>query len=137
MKAIEAAVKVLEKEGVSVTFGVPGAAINPLYAAMKELIKRGSPDGRGLPALINRNPTIAFGSILQVRIVDVKKSVSDYTMSVHNGILRLMGGDNDGDVLALIPLLDEDQAMALKIYDPRLMMISRDGPQVNRAVNLD
>lgn len=108
-----------------------------MYAAMKELIKRGSPDGRGLPALINRNPTIAFGSILQVRIVDVKKSVSDYTMSVHNGILRLMGGDYDGDVLALIPLLDEDLAMALKIYDPRLMMISRDGPQVNRAVNLD
>src|SRR5574337_816736 len=36
MKAIEAAVKVLEKEGVSVTFGVPGAAINPLYAAMKD-----------------------------------------------------------------------------------------------------
>ena len=108
-----------------------------MYAAMKELIKRGSPDGRGLPTLINRNPTIAFGSILQVRIVDVKKSVSDYTMSVHNGILRLMGGDYDGDVLALIPLLDEDLAMALKIYDPRLMMISRDGPQVNRAVNLD
>ncbi|MEG3043836.1 MAG: glyoxylate carboligase [Comamonas sp.] len=35
MKAIEAAVRVLEKEGVSVAFGVPGAAINPLYAAMK------------------------------------------------------------------------------------------------------
>ena len=35
MKAIEAAVAVLEKEGVTVAFGVPGAAINPLYAAMK------------------------------------------------------------------------------------------------------
>ncbi|OIQ96656.1 glyoxylate carboligase [mine drainage metagenome] len=35
MKAIEAAVRVLEKEGVSVAFGVPGAAINPLYAALK------------------------------------------------------------------------------------------------------
>jgi len=35
MKAIEAAVCVLEKEGVTVAFGVPGAAINPLYAAMK------------------------------------------------------------------------------------------------------
>ncbi len=35
MKAIEAAVAVMEKEGVSVTFGVPGAAINPLYAALK------------------------------------------------------------------------------------------------------
>lgn len=35
MKAIEAAVCILEKEGVSVAFGVPGAAINPLYAALK------------------------------------------------------------------------------------------------------
>ena len=36
MKAAEAAVRVLEKEGVSVAFGVPGAAINPFYAAMRE-----------------------------------------------------------------------------------------------------
>ena len=39
MKAIEAAVLVLEREGISVAFGVPGAAINPLYAALR---KRGS-----------------------------------------------------------------------------------------------
>ncbi len=36
MKAIEAAVQVLEKEGVSVAFGVPGAAINPLYAVLEK-----------------------------------------------------------------------------------------------------
>ena len=35
MTAIEAGVRVLEKEGVTRAFGVPGAAINPLYAAMK------------------------------------------------------------------------------------------------------
>ena len=35
MKAIEAAVRVLEQEGVTTAFGVPGAAINPLYAALK------------------------------------------------------------------------------------------------------
>jgi len=35
MRAVDAAVLVLEKEGVDVAFGVPGAAINPLYAAMK------------------------------------------------------------------------------------------------------
>ena len=35
MRAIEAAVRVLEREGVTVAFGVPGAAINPLYAALK------------------------------------------------------------------------------------------------------
>ncbi len=35
MKAVEAAVLVMEKEGVSQAFGVPGAAINPLYAALR------------------------------------------------------------------------------------------------------
>jgi tartronate-semialdehyde synthase len=36
MRAIDAAVRVLEKEGVVHAFGVPGAAINPLYSAMKQ-----------------------------------------------------------------------------------------------------
>src|SRR6058998_3707044 len=35
MLAVDAAVRILEKEGVSVAFGVPGAAINPLYSALK------------------------------------------------------------------------------------------------------
>jgi tartronate-semialdehyde synthase len=39
MTAAEAAVHVLEKEGIVQAFGVPGAAINPFYAAMK---KRGT-----------------------------------------------------------------------------------------------
>lgn len=36
MTAAEAAVHVLQKEGITVAFGVPGAAINPLYAALKK-----------------------------------------------------------------------------------------------------
>src|SRR5690348_16748108 len=36
MRAIDAAVRILEKEGITCAFGVPGAAINPLYAALKE-----------------------------------------------------------------------------------------------------
>jgi tartronate-semialdehyde synthase len=39
MTAAVAAVRVMELEGIDQAFGVPGAAINPLYAAMK---KRGS-----------------------------------------------------------------------------------------------
>src|SRR6187397_1217254 len=39
MRAVDAAVRILEKEGVTIAFGVPGAAINPLYSALK---KRGS-----------------------------------------------------------------------------------------------
>ena len=36
MKAAMAAVLVMEKEGITQAFGVPGAAINPLYAALRE-----------------------------------------------------------------------------------------------------
>src|SRR5216684_5956341 len=39
MRAIDAAVRILEKEGVTCAFGVPGAAINPLYSALQ---RRGS-----------------------------------------------------------------------------------------------
>jgi tartronate-semialdehyde synthase len=35
MRAVDAAVRVLEREGISQAFGVPGAAINPLYSALK------------------------------------------------------------------------------------------------------
>src|ERR1700678_4487884 len=35
MRAIDAAVQILEREGVVFAFGVPGAAINPLYSALK------------------------------------------------------------------------------------------------------
>src|ERR1700726_3578833 len=37
MRAIEAAVQVLLKEVVTAAFGLPGAAINPLYAAMRKI----------------------------------------------------------------------------------------------------
>src|ERR1700712_4409533 len=36
MKAAMAAILVMEKEGVRQAFGVPGAAINPLYSALRE-----------------------------------------------------------------------------------------------------
>ncbi|GAA1346182.1 glyoxylate carboligase [Arthrobacter roseus] len=35
MRAVDAAVAILEKEGATQTFGLPGAAINPFYSAMR------------------------------------------------------------------------------------------------------
>jgi tartronate-semialdehyde synthase len=35
MRAVDAAVLILEREGVSCAFGVPGAAINPFYSALR------------------------------------------------------------------------------------------------------
>ena len=37
MKAAEAAVEILKKEGIRHAFGLPGAAINPFYDAMRDL----------------------------------------------------------------------------------------------------
>ncbi len=37
MRAIEAAVLVMRREGVDTAFGIPGAAINPLYSALQKL----------------------------------------------------------------------------------------------------
>ena len=36
MRAVDAAAAVLQKEGVGTVFGVPGAAINPLYSALRD-----------------------------------------------------------------------------------------------------
>ena len=36
MRAIDAAAAVMKKEGIGTVFGVPGAAINPLYSAMRK-----------------------------------------------------------------------------------------------------
>ncbi|KAF0251224.1 MULTISPECIES: glyoxylate carboligase [Pseudomonas] len=37
MRAIDAAVQVMRREGVDTAFGIPGAAINPLYSALKKV----------------------------------------------------------------------------------------------------
>jgi len=63
-----------------------------VMAAMREMIRRAN----GLPALLNRNPTIAFGSFQKVRITGVKTDINDYTMSVSNLALASLGGDFDG-----------------------------------------
>ncbi len=35
MRAVDAAVLILEREGATQAFGLPGAAINPFYAALR------------------------------------------------------------------------------------------------------
>src|SRR5947208_3179699 len=55
MTAAEAAVRILELEGVRQTFGVPGAAINPFYAAMRS--------GRPGPVLIDLPFDLQTGEI--------------------------------------------------------------------------
>ena len=60
-----------------------------MYLIMKHLIDN-TPGG--LRVLINRNPSLALGSILQMRIVDVKEDYNDLTMSIPVNILGVLAG---------------------------------------------
>lgn len=53
---------------------------------------RNHKSGRGLPVLINRNPTISFSSILQMHVT---KMTSGYTMGIPLQILKGLGADFD------------------------------------------
>ena len=64
-----------------------------IYSIMKKMI---TDEEIGL--LINRNPTISYGSMLYLKVAGIKHVYDDMTMSVHNSILSLLAGDYDGDV---------------------------------------
>ena len=77
--------------------------------------------------IINRAPSIDYGSMLQVRIVDVTKVVDDYTMSISLMVLPGLNADFDGDNLTIMKLCTKEQIRATRRYNARLyFMISHD-----------
>jgi hypothetical protein len=60
-----------------------------VYDIIDGLIKDNK-DG-GLPFIINRNPTIAYGGVLSVKVVAINM---DYTMSISLLILKLLAADS-------------------------------------------
>ena len=46
--------------------------------------------------ILNRNPTIAVGSMLLLRIADIKEDFDDVTLSINNIVLPPLSGDYDG-----------------------------------------
>jgi DNA-directed RNA polymerase subunit beta' len=61
-----------------------------IYMLMKKMIIE-----EDIGILLNRNPTISYGSILYLRVAGIKHNYDDLTMSIHNGILSLLAGDYD------------------------------------------
>lgn len=88
--------------------------------------------------LLNRNPTIAYGSILYLRVIDVKKDYSDVTMSLHNNILTCLAGDYDGDVLNLISIKDKTTRELFKqVFSPVHLVIDPNKGKFNNNLNLE
>lgn len=98
-----------------------------IYDIIDGLIKD-SPGG-GLPFLINRNPTIAYGGILFVRCIGINMN---YTMSLSLLILKLLAADFDGDTLNILFLMNKEFIkVAEEIMSPRRMYISRNDGECN------
>ena len=65
---------------------------NPIIVEIIEGIIKAS--GRGIPILINRNPTIALGGILQMYCTEIAVG---FTMGIPLEILEGLAADFDGD----------------------------------------
>ena len=72
-----------------------------IYDIMDGMIK----DMNGLPVLINRNPTIGYGSILACKVMGINM---DYTMSISLLVLPKLNADFDGDTLNILYLYNQD-----------------------------
>lgn len=77
--------------------------------------------------IINRPPTIDFGSMIQVKVVDVTREIDDLTMAISLMTLNGFNADFDGDNLTIMKLSSRGQIRDTRKYNPRLnFMISHD-----------
>lgn len=93
------------------------------YNAIKHILRTMDPC-----IILSRNPTINYGSILCMDIIDVTPSISSYAMKLPIQILTGLNADFDGDVLNIISLKSKDLKKEFRrVYNPRdNMIISRD-----------
>ena len=104
-----------------------------VYLIIKKMISDNE-----IGVLLNRNPTISYGSIMYLKIVDVKHDINDVTMSLSSTILTLLAGDYDGDVLNLISIKDKDTREILKnVFSPVNLLIDSNNGEFNAALNLE
>lgn len=104
---------------------------NPIIINIIEGIIR---DRGGIPVLINRNPTINFGSILYARVVKITKG---FTMQINLQTLSGLGADFDGDTLNIMYIINEEFRKACDdVFNPRNnMYISKNDGWFNNAYN--
>lgn len=100
-------------------------------AIIDSIIKNTHPEG--LPVILNRNPTINYGSILQMFCIGY---TDDLTIRVPLQVLPPLAADFDGDSLNVFHIINRiffDRAY--EVFNPRnAMYISRNDGTLNNAV---
>ena len=82
------------------------------------------------------NPSINIGSIMQMRIRNVKKDINDLTLSMSNNILSPFGADYDGDVLNIIAIFTDRQSKDFKLFKPQNLLVSMNDGKFNSEFSL-
>lgn len=87
-----------------------------VYSAMMLMVRRSK---RGLRLIINRNPTLSDGSVMCMKVVEIKSDIHDLTMAIPLRVLNKFNADFDGDVMNMIAVFDmETKNDKIKVFDP-------------------
>lgn len=105
---------------------------NPMIRQIIEGVIKSS--GKGIPVLINRNPTISYGGILQCYCTKIAEG---FTMAINLQILEGLAADFDGDTLNIMLIINKDfQVAAENVFNPRnSMYISKNDGMFNNSYN--
>ena len=89
---------------------------------------------KGFPILLNRNPTISYGSIQQMFVVGITDT---YTLGISLQVIPAFVADFDGDVLNILYIINREFFNeCYLIYNPRnAMFISRNDGLFNNDFN--
>mgnify|MGYP004447872591 FL=1 len=86
----------------------------------------------GIPMLVNRNPTIAIGSIMMLRLTHVKSDIKDLTMSMRCNLLPSFAADFDGDVINNHRVTITSHRQAFEKISPKNLIFSFNDGKFNR-----
>lgn len=83
------------------------------------------------------NPSLNYGSILTMKVVEVKQDFDDLTLSLPLNVLAEFNADFDGDVMNIISIKTKEfRDHYNKLFNPKMMLIDRNDGKFNRKMNL-
>ena len=77
-------------------------------------------DGKGIPVILQRPPTLTRLSAMCLRITAIKDDIHDNTISMSTLILTGANADFDGDMLAMMLILDRRMLSHISRLEPHL-----------------
>lgn len=104
-----------------------------IYLIMKKIVTDNE-----VGVLLNRAPTLNYGSIVYLRFKDIKDVYNDQTLGVHPLTFSLYNGDVDGDVVTIILLHDKEVIDLMKdALSVQQMVIDPNNGKFSTKLKLD